>query len=134
MIIDIGKLKARGEYEGEFSYEFQPTDDKLLLPLCTFKGAAKAEGRYTIYDDDSVGVEFTLSYCLSGQCSYCLEKTEKRIEYQSDVLFVTDKQDGDNYYYDGRRLDMTCALNDALLFGQPEVLLCKEDCKGIKIK
>ena len=75
-----------------------------------------------------------IRYTLVGQCSYCLADAVKEIEYTSDtLLFVTDKEDGDNYVYDGNRLDLSQAVKDALLFSQPEVLLCKEDCKGIKI-
>ena len=86
-----------------------------------------------IYEDDSVGVDFTIKYGLEGQCSYCLEKARKQVEYYSEVLFVADKDDNDNYYYDGIKIDLTAAVNDALLFSQPEVLLCKEGCQGIKI-
>ncbi len=134
MVIDVKKSAARGQYEGDFSFTLEPSADKLLIPLCSFGGAVNIEGRYTIYEDDSVGVAFTISYKLVGQCSYCLERAEKQIVYDSDVMFVTDKDDGDNYYYDGIRLDLTSAVNDALLFSQPEVLLCKEGCEGIKIK
>lgn len=133
MIIEIKKLTAKGKYEGDFSFEFTPPEDKLLVPLCRFVKSAKVEGRYELYDDDSVGVDFTLKYALEGQCSYCLERAERQIEYYSEVLFVADKNDNDNYYYDGIKVDLTAAVNDALIFSQPEVLLCKEGCQGIKI-
>ena len=133
MIIEIRKLTAKGKYEGDFSFEFTPSEEKLLIPMCAFEGAVKVEGSYEIYEDDSVGVDFTIKYVLAGQCSYCLEKARKEVEYNSEVLFVADKDDNDNYYYDGIKIDLTAAVNDALLFSQPEVLLCKEGCQGIKI-
>ena len=133
MIIEVKKLTAKGKYEGDFSFEFTPPEDKLLIPLCRIDGTVKVEGRYELYEDDSVGVQFTVKYALEGQCSYCLERARKQIEYSDDVLFVADKNDGDNYHYDGMRVDLTAAVNDALLFSQPEVLLCKEGCQGIKI-
>ena len=133
MIIEIKKLTARGKYEGDFSFEFTPSEEKLLIPMCAFEGVVKVEGTYEIYEDDSVGVDFTVKYALEGQCSYCLEKARKEVEYYSEVLFVADKDDNDNYYYDGIKIDLTAAVNDALLFSQPEVLLCKEGCQGIKI-
>ena len=133
MIIEIKKLTARGKYEGDFSFEFTPSEEKLLIPMCAFEGVVKVEGTYEIYEDDSVGVDFTVKYVLDGQCSYCLEKARKEVEYYSEVLFVADKDDNDNYYYDGIKIDLTAAVNDALLFSQPEVLLCKEGCQGIKI-
>ncbi len=133
MIIEIKRLTAKGKYEGDFSFEFTPSEDKLLVPMCRFDGPVKVEGSYEIYEDDSVGVDFTLKYVLDGQCSYCLESARKEVSYSTEVLFVTDKNDDDNYYYDGVKIDLNVAVNDAVLFSQPEVLLCKEGCRGIKI-
>ena len=133
MIIEIKRLAAKGKYERECSFCFTPSEDKLLVPMCSINGEVGVEGSYEIYEDDSVGVKFMLRYVLKGQCSYCLESAKKAVEYSSEVLFVTDKDDGDNYYYDGVKIDLSSAINDALLFSQPEVLLCKEGCQGIKI-
>jgi uncharacterized metal-binding protein YceD (DUF177 family) len=133
MIIEVKKLISRKEYEGEFSFEYNPPQDKMLLPLCQFDGVVKVEGDYVIYEDNAVGVNLKLTYNLKGQCSYCLEDAKKTIEYSTEILFVPDKQDADNYYYDGNKVDLTAAVDDALLFSQPEVLLCKEGCEGIKL-
>lgn len=125
---------SRAAYTGDFSFEEQPSQDSVLLPLCRIEGGVKVTGSYEIFEDDEVEVTLKLKYKLVGQCSYCLADAEKEIEYTSGaLLFVTDKDDSDNYVYDGNRLDLSQAVKDALLFSQPEVLLCKEDCKGIKI-
>lgn len=133
MIIEVKKLIAQKKYEGKFEYDYVPPQDKVLLPLCGFDGAVKVQGSYVIYDDDTVGVKFSVSYHLKGQCSYCLEAAYQCIDFSSDVLYVLDKEDADNYYYDGVRIDLKTAVDDALLISQPEVLLCKEGCDGIKI-
>ena len=133
MVLEIRKLMAKGAYSGDFSFVFLPPQDSLIVPLCSFDGEVTVSGSYEIFDNDEVEVSFTLSYALAGQCSYCLADTRKQIEYKSDVLFVTDKNDLDNYVYDGNMLDLSKAVFDALLFSQPDVLLCNEDCKGIKI-
>jgi uncharacterized metal-binding protein YceD (DUF177 family) len=133
MIIEVKKLNARKEYEGTFSFDYTPMQDKVLLPLCSFDGNVKVEGDYIIYEDESVGVKFKITYTLKGQCSYCLEDAQKTVEFESDVLYVRDKEDLDNYYYDGIKIDLTTAVDDALLISQPDVLLCKEGCDGIKI-
>jgi uncharacterized metal-binding protein YceD (DUF177 family) len=132
MIIEVKKLIAHKQYEGNFAFDYLPPKEKLILPLCEFGGSVKVEGDYVIYEDDSVDVRFTIVYTLKGQCSYCLEHAEKQIEYSTDVLFVRDKSDVDNYYYDGIKIDFTTAVDDALIFSQPDVLLCKEGCQGIK--
>jgi uncharacterized metal-binding protein YceD (DUF177 family) len=133
MIIEVKKLNLRKQYEGNFSFDYTPQQDKVLLPLCSFDGNVKVEGEYVIYEDESVGVKFKITYTLKGQCSYCLEDAQKTIEFLSDVLYVRDKDDADNYYYDGIKIDLTTAVDDALLISQPDVLLCKEGCDGIKI-
>ncbi len=133
MILEIKKLLTKAEYSGDFSFEYQPPQDCVSIPLCHIEGSVKVSGSYEIFENDEVEVRLVLSYKLAGQCSYCLENAEKQIEYSTDVLFVTDADDRDNYVYDGYKLDLTGAVRDALLFSQPDVLLCKEDCKGIKI-
>lgn len=133
MIIAINKLLAKAQYEGEFSFEYEAPQTLVSVPLCRFDGAVSVYGKYEIYDDSSVGIDLRLRYTLKGQCSYCLGDAQKRVDYASEILFVTDKDDGDDYVYDGRNIDLTEAVDDALLFSQPAVLLCKEGCQGIKI-
>lgn len=125
---------SRAAYTGEFSFDYQPPQSVVMLPLCQIQGRVKVQGSYEIFENDEVEVVLTLTYKLVGQCSYCLSDAEKEVEHTTEtLLFVTDKNDRDNYFFDGNRLDLTQAVNDALLFSQPEVLLCNEDCKGIKI-
>lgn len=132
MRIEVKKLLARKKYEGDFAFDYTPAQDELLLPLCRIEGAVRAEGDYAIGDDGAVSVSIRLSYTLAGQCSYCLENTVKRVDYATEVLFVRDK-DPDNYFYDGVNVDLTAAVKDAFIISQPDVLLCKEGCEGIKI-
>jgi uncharacterized metal-binding protein YceD (DUF177 family) len=133
MLIEVKKLIAHKQYEGDFSFTYTPPQDKMLLPLCSFDGDVKVTGSYEIYEDDEVGIKFKIVYDIKGQCSYCLEDAHKTVEFDSDVLYVLDKDDVDNYYYDGNKIDLTTAVDDALLISQPDVLLCKENCGGIKI-
>lgn len=131
MVLEIKRLLAKGEYSGNISYEFTPQKENLLIPLCVFDGAVSFNGEYEIFDGDEVELRFEITYKLKGQCSYCLADAEKVIKFSSEVLFVTDKDDLDNYYYDGVRLDLSKAITDALLFSQPDVLLC-DGCANAK--
>lgn len=133
MVLEIKKLMARAAYTGEFSFGYQPPQESVLVPLCRIEGGVKVTGEYEIFENDEVEVTLKISYLLVGSCSYCLADAQKRVEYETDVLFVTDKDDCDNYVYDGNRLDLSTAVNDVLLFSQPKVLLCKEDCKGVEL-
>jgi uncharacterized metal-binding protein YceD (DUF177 family) len=134
MKIQVKKLNALNKYTGDFNYEYHPAAELINIPLCHFDGPVKVEGSYEIYDDDSVGVSFVLKYRIVGQCSYCLSDAAKDIEESFDVLFVPHEEDDDNYSYDGINVDLTHAVDDAILFSQPNVLLCRDDCQGIEIK
>ncbi len=126
MIIEVKKQIALRKYVGDFAYECPPPEGKTVLPLCEVEGNIKVSGSYEIYEDDSVGVTLKIAYALKGQCSYCLEDARSEISFSYDALFVTDKDDADNYYYDGTRLDVQPAAEDAFVFSQPKVLLCEK--------
>lgn len=132
MKLEIKKLNALKKYTGDFEFEYEPPKDICLVPLCGIEGKVFVGGKYEIYDDDSVGVDFTVRYRIVGQCSYCLEDAEKDVEKAFEILFVTG-DDEDNYHYDGISIDLKLVVNDAILFSQPNLILCKEDCTGIDV-
>ena len=127
MVIEVKKLIALKKYIGDFEYRITPPLDKLVIPLAEVDGDVLVRGGYEIYADDSVGIRLNLCYRLKGQCSYCLSDAVKEVSYDYEVLFVPDKDDLDNYYYDGAKLDVGQAVKDAFVFSQPNVLLC-DDC------
>ena len=133
MVIDIARQIALKNYRGSFNFDYDCPQELVILPAARIEGKVKVTGEYEIYDDDSVGVALKISYLVAGQCSYCLEPAKKQVEYESDVLYLTE-DDGENYSYNGLKLDLTTAVNDAVLFSQPQVLLCREGCGGIDIK
>lgn len=133
MIIEVRKLNALKKYEGDFSFDYNAPETLVAVPLFNFVGAVKVEGSYVINEDDSVDISLRLKFRLAGSCSYCLEHTEKDIEYSYDALFDT-KESDDAYVYNGINLDLTAAINDAILFSQPSIILCKDGCKGIDLK
>jgi uncharacterized metal-binding protein YceD (DUF177 family) len=130
MIIEVKKLITARKYQGTLDFEVTPQKEQLLVPLTEFAGNIKVHAEYEIFDDDSVQVKLKLNYILKGQCSYCLKDVEKEIEFFDDVLFVPEESDED-YEYDGIKINLKTAVDDAILFSQPNVLLCSEDCKGI---
>ena len=132
MKIEVKKLNAVGQYTGSFEFEYEPPSDICLIPLCNIDGKVQVKGEFEIYEDDCVGVNFTVKYKISGQCSYCLKPAMQDIDSASEVLFVPE-DDPDNYSYDGNSIDLTTAVNDAILFSQPNILLCRKDCTGIDV-
>ena len=129
MKIEVKRLNALGKYTGSFKFEYDAPADLCIVPLCKIDGKVKVEAGYEIYADDSVGVSLNIAYRITGQCSYCLKETARDIEKVYDILFVTE-DDSENYYYDGVNIDLTTAVNDSILFSQPNVVLCN-DCAGI---
>ena len=132
MEIDVKKLLALKNYEGSFGFDYEPPADCCLIPLCKISGTVKVTGDYVLYDDDSVGVTLTLKYTLLGQCSYCLKDAKKEITYTTEILYMTEEED-DNYLYDGFKINLKSAVDDAILISQPGILLCEEGCKGIDV-
>lgn len=133
MVLEIKKLLTKAEYCGNFSFRFQPSESEILIPLCKVDGEVVVDGEYEIFEGDEVEVSFKLSYRLKGSCSYCLEDAMQDIEYACNALFVVGSPKNEEYSYDGNRLDLTQAVTDAFMISQPTVLLCKSDCKGIKL-
>lgn len=132
MKIEVKKLIALGKYTGSLVYDYSVPEILCVIPLCRIDSVAKVKVDYEIYEDDAVGVTLTVNYRIAGKCSYCLNDAEKQIEFTSDILFVPEKDD-ENYYYDGVNIDLTTAVDDAILISQPQILLCKEDCTGIDV-
>lgn len=132
MKIEVKKLNALKKYTGGFEFEYNPPQSLCLVPLCKIAGAVRVKGDYEIYDDDSVGVNLTVGYRIEGQCSYCLSEAACNVEKTYDILFVTEDETED-YSYDGTSIDLTTAVNDAILFSQPNIVLCREGCTGIDV-
>lgn len=132
MEIEVRRLNALKKYEGEFEYEYEAPEDCCLVPLCKIEGKVKVVGSFEIYEDDSVGVNLTVNYKIVGQCSYCLSDAQKDVSFTSEILFVTEEDD-ENYLYDGIKINLKPAVNDAILISQPSVILCKEGCTGIDV-
>ena len=132
MELEVRKLNALKKYTGSFEFDYLPKDDLTLVPLSRIEGVVKVSGEYEIFDDDSVEIVLNVRYRLVGKCSYCLNDAEKEINYSSEILFVPEN-DGDNYYYDGIKINLKSAVDDAILIGQPNLLLCRDDCEGIAV-
>ncbi len=125
MELDISRLLAKGEYEGEFSYAYEPPADICLVPLCRVENV-KVSGSFVIENEGCVKVNLRIEYTLKGSCSYCLEDASEDIVWENEIYFI-DEQSDDDYYFDGRHLKLDSAVNEELLLSQPGVLLCEKD-------
>ncbi len=131
MELEVKRLLAQRKYTGSFSFVYVPPADISLIPLCKISNVC-VDGEYEIFDDDCVEIKLNVKYLIKGQCSYCLTETKKEVSYLTEILFVP-QNDGEDYYYDGNKINLNPAVDDAILISQPHVLLCNEDCKGIDV-
>ncbi len=130
MILDVRKLNAAGRYSGELSFDYDAPAELIDIPFVRFASPVRIEAKYVLYEDDSADVTGKVTYVLEGECSRCLKETSQAVEGELDACFSL-RPEGEEYPYSGGKIDLTDAVNDAILASMPRVLLCKENCEGI---
>lgn len=96
-----------------------------------FSSPVKVEAEYELFEDDSLELRGKILYTLEGQCSKCLKETSERVEGELDAYFQPFK-DGEDYAYSGGVIDLTNAVNDAIMSSMPRTLSCGENCQDIR--
>lgn len=88
---------------------------------------------------EAVLLQGTLSALALTECARCLEEAQVDVEAEVQGYFLLDSADLDAGYEADEvdvvspegDIDLGPALQAALCFGTPSVVLCKEDCKGL---
>ena len=131
MIIDVRKLNAQKKYFGELVFEYE-ADEKLIdIPFVKFSTPVKVEAEYDLFEDDSFELRGTISFELVGKCSRCLKETSMRVQGEIDAYFEP-RKDAKDYSYTAGKIDLSEALEDAVMACMPYLLLCDENCEGIR--
>ncbi len=130
MIIDVKKLNAQKKYRGSISFEYFAPEELIGIPFVVFASPVKVEVDYEIFADDAVEVKGKLSYALKGQCSRCLKDAEAFVEGEIDALFEP-SDSAEDYAYNGAKISLTEAIDDAIMASMPFSLSCGKDCKLI---
>ena len=73
---------------------------------------------------------------LTGECSRCLDPVASTMEVSFQELYrylpdPGEKDDGEERFLDGDRLDLEPAFRDAVVLALPLSPLCREDCPGL---
>ena len=131
MIIDIRKLNAQKKYSGEMQFEYLAPEDLISVPFTKFTGPVTVRFSYDLYDDDAFEIRGTVSYVLVGQCSRCLNDASACVEEELHALFEPVK-DSEDYSYANGKVDLTDAVNDAIMASMPFALSCGDNCKAIE--
>lgn len=131
MIIDVRKLNAQKKYSGRLEFEYEAPENLIDIPFVKFSSPVKVEAEYELFEDDSLELRGKILYTLEGQCSRCLKETSERVEGELDAYFQPFKG-GEDYAYSGGVIDLTNAVNDAIMSSMPRTLSCGENCQDIR--
>ena len=131
MIIDVRKLNAQKKYSGTLEFEYEAPENLIDIPFVKFSSPVKVEAEYELFEDDSLELQGKILYTLGGQCSRCLKETSERVEGELDAYFQPFKG-GEDYAYSGGVIDLTNAVNDAIMSSMPRTLSCGENCQDIR--
>ncbi|MBQ9728801.1 MAG: DUF177 domain-containing protein [Clostridia bacterium] len=129
MIIDIRKLNAQKKYFGSMEFDYEAPETLIGIPYVKFASPVKVELEYDLYEDDSLEVKGKISYRLEGQCSRCLKETAQDVEGELDAFFEP-KKDSEDYSYTNGVVDLTKAVEDAIMLSLPFGLYCAEECES----
>ncbi len=131
MRIDIRKLNAQKQYTGSMEFEYSAPENLIDIPFVQFGAPVKVRFDYELYEDDSLEIRGTVRFQLVGQCSRCLKDATANVEGELDAYFQPFKECED-YSYVGGVVDVTQAVNEAIMASMPFTLSCGEDCKVVE--
>ena len=131
MIIDLYKLRQRGETESRFEFVFDPDKDLMTIPNAEFAPNAKISFLAEVFENKAY-LSGTLEFTVKGKCARCLE------DAKADVLVDFDEEfrpapcaEEDVNVYERDRIDVSAFASQLILTNLPYAIYCKEDCKGL---
>ncbi len=130
MIIDIRKLNALKKYSGSMQMEYAADTSLIGIPFVEFVAPVKVEFSYELYEDDSLEIFGKVKFGLKGKCSRCLKDAEQDVEGDLEAYFQPIK-DAEDYSYTGGKVDLTKAVEDAIMACMPYTVSCGEDCQSL---
>lgn len=130
MLIDIRKLNAQKKYKGSMEFIYSAPETFIEIPFVKFAAPVKIVFDYELYEDNSLEIRGTVSYVLEGQCSRCLKETKMQVEGELDAYFEN-RKDYEDYGYTNGVVNITQAVEDAIMASMPYSLSCGEDCETI---
>jgi uncharacterized metal-binding protein YceD (DUF177 family) len=133
MIIDIRKLNALKKYAGSMQMEYATDTSLIGIPFVEFVAPVKVEFSYELYEDDSLEIFGKVKFALKGKCSRCLKDAKQDVEGDLEAYFQPIK-DAEDYSYTGGKVDLTKAVEDAIMACMPYTISCGEDCQSLSYK
>ena len=131
MVIDLKEMAQKGELERRFRFEFEPSQELMMLPNGRFNDAAVIEGVVERFSDKAL-VSGTLSFTIAADCSRCLKPAYKTVIVDFDEEFrpaFCDEEDV--FIYEKDKLSLSSMIDQLILTNMPYAIYCKDDCKGL---
>lgn len=128
--IDIRKLNAQKKYSGHMEFDFDAPASLIEIPLVKFSAPVNVSFDYELYEDDAFEIRGTVSFAIEGQCSRCLKEAKQSVVGELNALFE-DRKDYEDYPYQNGVVDLSRALEDAIMASMPFSLSCGESCEGL---
>ena len=126
MKIDLNAIKRAGKTQTSFFFEYD-ADITLALPDAKLVLPVKVWGETFLTGDNSATVEGEVNFTVSGECTRCLEYTEKVFDVEFCESFGTE----DGYPVVNGKIDLKKTVDDIIILNTPVAFLCKDDCKGL---
>lgn len=111
-------------------FEYSAPETFIEIPFVKFAAPVKIVFDYELYEDNSLEIRGSVFYVLEGQCSRCLKETKMQVEGELDAYFEN-RKDYEDYGYTNGVVNITQAVEDAIMASMPYVLSCGEDCETI---
>ena len=111
-------------------FEYSAPGSLIEIPFVKFASPVKIAFEYDLYEDDSLEIRGTIAYKLEGQCSRCLKAASAEVEGELDAYFEQ-RKDYEDYGYTNGVVDLTKAVEDAIMASMPFSISCGEDCEGL---
>ena len=129
MIIDLKKIKRSGKDSEGFHFEYQVEKQLTDLPNVKIRQPIDVAGTVTLTGDHSCYIDGQVRFTLEGECTRCLQQTEK--QFVIDFADSADSDSDDCYPVKNDTVDLSKIVDDVVVINTPVSFLCREDCKGI---
>lgn len=131
MVIDLKDMARRGEVEAPFRFEFEPSNDLMILPGGSFISPAVIEGVVERYEGKAF-LSGKLYFTVKADCSRCLKPAAKQIEVEFDEEFrPAPCKTEDVFVYEKDKIDISALTQQLILTNTPYAIYCKDDCRGL---
>ena len=133
MLLSIVRAKASEGKEVDFKVEINLDNKFVEDKNYKFLTSALVQGKM-VFNIDKLYINATISFKLLAICDKCGEEFEKVLSFPFNEVFVDSTKahsEEDYIILNQTCVDLSKAVEDALLLSLPTKMLCKENCKGL---